>query len=140
MLYNKALEQLEDLLSDPYYMGKIPYKKGNSIRIGEYIIRKNSTGYLVYNCQTNKKITQFWCKPAALAYVKGKIEHRDYPEDVTQLDKKVEKNEIDSMFYKNTINKAPEGPRKESAIVRLEIAESNMYNAKHRLIGLIFDK
>ena len=31
MLYENALEQLESLLDDPYYMGKIPYKKGNSI-------------------------------------------------------------------------------------------------------------
>ena len=56
MLYKKALKQLEDLLNDPYVLGKIPYKKGNSIRIGEYVIRKNCTGYLIYNCQTNKKI------------------------------------------------------------------------------------
>ena len=54
MLYKKALKQLEDLLNDPYVLGKIPYKKGNSIRIGEYVIRKNCTGYLIYNCQTNK--------------------------------------------------------------------------------------
>ena len=70
MLYENALEQLESLLDDPYYMGKIPYKKGNSIRIGHYIIRKNKTGYLVYDCVDNKKVDHFWSKSAALAYVK----------------------------------------------------------------------
>ena len=139
MLHNQALKQLEDLLNDPYVLGKIPYKKGNSIRIGEYVIRKNNTGYLIYNCSTNKKVTNFWSNPAALAYVKGKIDHIKYTEDIFRLDKTLEKNEIDSMFYKNTIEKAPEGPRKEAALVRLEIAEANVYNARHRLIGLIFD-
>ena len=139
MLYKKALKQLEDLLNDPYVLGKIPYKKGNSIRIGEYVIRKNCTGYLIYNCQTNKKITNFWSKPAALAYVKGAMDEIKCEENIHRLDKTLEKNEIDSMFYRNTIEKAPEGPRKEAAIVRLEIAESNALEARHRLLGLIFD-
>ena len=60
-------------------------------------------------------------------------------ENIHRLDKTLEKNEIDSMFYRNTIEKAPEGPRKEAAIVRLEIAESNALEARHRLLGLIFD-
>lgn len=139
MLYDKALEQLESLLDDPYYMGKIPYKKGNSIRIGHYIIRKNKTGYLVYDCVDNKKVDHFWSKSAALAYVKLDLDGKKLHTEIKRLDKTLEKNQIDAMFYKNTIKKASEEIRKSSARVRLDIAEENAYNAKYRLIGLIFD-
>ena len=139
MLYDKALEQLESLLDDPYYMGKIPYKKGNSIRIGHYIIRKNKTGYLVYDCVDNRKIDHFWSKSAALAYVKLDLDGKKLHTEIKKLDKTLEKNQIDAMFYRNTIKKASEEIRKSSARVRLDIAEENAYNAKYRLIGLIFD-
>ena len=139
MLYDKALEQLESLLDDPYYMGKIPYKKGNSIRIGHYIIRKNKTGYLVYDCVDNRKVDHFWSKSAALAYVKLDLDGKKLHTEIKRLDKTLEKNQIDAMFYKNTIKKASEEIRKSSAKVRLDIAEENAYNAKYRLIGLIFD-
>jgi len=139
MLYDRALEQLESLLDDPYYMGKIPYKKGNSIRIGHYIIRKNKTGYLVYDCVDNKKVDHFWSKSAALAYVKLDLDGKKLHTEIKRLDKTLEKNQIDAMFYKNTIKKASEEIRKSSAKVRLDIAEENAYNAKYRLIGLIFD-
>ncbi len=139
MLYDKALEQLESLLDDPYYMGKIPYKKGNSIRIGHYIIRKNKTGYLVYDCVDNRKVDHFWSKSAALAYVKLDLDGKKLHTEIKKLDKTLEKNQIDAMFYRNTIKKASEEIRKSSARVRLDIAEENAYNAKYRLIGLIFD-
>ena len=139
MLYDKALEQLESLLDDPYYMGKIPYKKGNSIRIGHYIVRKNKTGYLVYDCVDNKKVDHFWSKSAALAYVKLDLDGKKLHTEIKKLDKTLEKNQIDAMFYRNTIKKASEEIRKSSARVRLDIAEENAYNAKYRLIGLIFD-
>jgi len=139
MLYENALEQLESLLDDPYYMGKIPYKKGNSIRVGHYIIRKNKTGYLVYDCVDNRKVDHFWSKSAALAYVKLDLDGKKLHTEIKKLDKTLEKNQIDAMFYKNTIKKASEEIRKSSARVRLDIAEENAYNAKYRLIGLIFD-
>ena len=139
MLYDKALEQLESLLDDPYYMGKIPYKKGNSIRVGHYIIRKNKTGYLVYDCVDNRKVDHFWSKSAALAYVKMDLDGKKLHTEIKKLDKTLEKNQIDAMFYRNTIKKASEEIRKSSARVRLDIAEENAYNAKYRLIGLIFD-
>ena len=139
MLYENALEQLESLLDDPYYMGKIPYKKGNSIRIGHYIVRKNKTGYLVYDCVDNKKVDHFWSKSAALAYVKLDLDGKKLHTEIKKLDKTLEKNQIDAMFYRNTIKKASEEIRKSSARVRLDIAEENAYNAKYRLIGLIFD-
>jgi len=139
MISPKVLKDLEEIIEANLDPTLFPYKKGNSIRIGEYVIRKNCTGYLIYNCQTNKKITNFWSKPAALAYVKGAIDEIKCAENIHRLDKTLEKNEIDSMFYRNTIEKAPEGPRKEAALVRLEIAESNALEARHRLLGLIFD-
>ena len=139
MLYDNALKHLDTFLNNPYYMGKIPYKKGNSIRIGNYIIRRNKTGYLIYDCEINKKVEHFWSKPAALAYVKNKLDGRNVADEIKNLDKVLEKNQIDSIFYENTIEKASEPVRVQSASVRLEIAQENAYHAKHRLIGLIFD-
>ena len=56
MLHEQALLHLEELLNDPRYLDLIPHQKGNSIRIGKYVIRENKSGFLIYDCEINKWI------------------------------------------------------------------------------------
>ena len=127
MIDEHILQQLEDIVSNSKYLAKIPYQKGNSIRIGKYVIRKNKSGYLIYDCKSHEQKTSTWSKSAALALVKGWEESKTNEVEITRLDKIVEKNELDAMFYKNTVNKSSEASRVLSAQTRLDIANQLIY-------------
>jgi len=137
MIDERILQQLEDIVSNSKYLAKIPYQKGNSIRIGKYVIRKNKSGYLIYDCKTHEQKTSTWSKSAALALVKGWEESKTNEVEITRLDKIVEKNELDAMFYKNTVNKSSEASRVLSAQTRLDIANQLIYDARVKLADMI---
>tara|TARA_B100000427_G_scaffold228097_1_gene191487 strand:- start:870 stop:1289 length:420 start_codon:yes stop_codon:yes gene_type:complete len=137
MIDEHILQQLEDIVSNSKYLAKIPYQKGNSIRIGKYVIRKNKSGYLIYDCKTHEQKTSTWSKSAALALVKGWEESKTNEVEITRLDKIVEKNELDAMFYKNTVNKSSEASRVLSAQTRLDIANQLIYDARVKLADMI---
>ena len=137
MIDEHILQQLEDIVSNSKYLAKIPYQKGNSIRIGKYVIRKNKSGYLIYDCKSHEQKTSTWSKSAALALVKGWEESKTNEVEITRLDKIVEKNELDAMFYKNTVNKSSEASRVLSAQTRLDIANQLIYDARVKLADMI---
>ena len=137
MIDEHILQQLEDIVSNSKYLAKIPYQKGNSIRIGKYVIRKNKSGYLIYDCKTHEQKTSTWSKSAALALVKGWEESKTNEVEITRLDKIVEKNELDAMFYKNTVNNSSEASRVLSAQTRLDIANQLIYDARVKLADMI---
>lgn len=137
MIDERTLQQLEDIVSNSKYLAKIPYQKGNSIRIGKYVIRKNRYGYLIYDCQSHEQKTSTWSKSAALALVKGWEESRNNAPEIRRLDKIVEKNELDAMFYRNTVNKSSDKSRILSAQTRLDIANELIYDARVKLADMI---
>lgn len=137
MIDERTLQQLEDIVSNSKYLAKIPYQKGNSIRIGKYVIRKNRYGYLIYDCQSHEQKTSTWSKSAALALVKGWEESRSNAPEIRRLDKIVEKNELDAMFYRNTVNKSSDKSRILSAQTRLDIANELIYDARVKLADMI---
>ena len=137
MIDERTLQQLEDIVTNSKYLAKIPYQKGNSIRIGKYVIRKNKSGYLIYDCKTHEQKKSTWSKSAALALVKGWEESKTNEVEITRLDKIVEKNELDAMFYKNTVNKSSEASRVLSAQTRLDIANQLIYDARVKLADMI---
>jgi len=137
MLHEQALLHLEELLNDPRYLDLIPHKKGNSIRIGKYVIRENRTGFLIYDCEINKKLNSTHSKSAALALVKGWQEGKKNQSEILRLDQIVRKNEVDSTFYKHTIKTTKDDVKKLTTETRLDIALSEIYNAKSQLMSMI---
>ena len=137
MLHEQALRHLEELLNDPRYLDLIPHKKGNSIRIGKYVIRENRTGFLIYDCEINKKLNSTHSKSAALALVKGWQEGKKNQSEILRLDQIVRKNEVDSTFYKHTIKTTKDDVKKLTTETRLDIALSEIYNAKSQLMSMI---
>ena len=137
MLHEQALLHLEELLNDPRYLGLIPYKKGNSIRIGKYVIRENKTGFLIYDCEINKKVNNTHSKSAALALVKGWQEGNNKQSEILRLDRILRKYEIDSEFYKHTIKTTKDDVKRLTTETRLDIATTEIYNAKSQLISMI---
>ena len=57
-VHNHVIQELHDLLNRSIDVSHFPYKKGNSIRIGGYAIRKKKSQYIVIDCKDNKIIEQ----------------------------------------------------------------------------------
>lgn len=132
----KALEELINNVD----ISLLPYKKGNSIRIGNLIIRKSShSGYMVYDKQTNKRINSFCSKIGAVAFAKNfnKVSQGDL-DKIEYLDHKIQKHHNDSLFYQNTINKTNDDDKIENAEIRLEIALAESEAARDGLLRYIF--
>ena len=70
MISENLLIDLEEIVNEGLKDSSIPYAKGNSIRIKQYIVRKSKVGYLVYDSSANKQIhkTQFKSVAIAIAY------------------------------------------------------------------------
>ena len=79
------IQELRDLINKNVDAADFPYKKGNSIRIGAYAIRKKKNNYIVIDCMTNKIIEQCFSKAAAIALAKRLAKGKS-------IDKLVEKN------------------------------------------------
>lgn len=82
----------------------IPYKHGNTILIGNYAIRYSNEEYLIFDCKTNKMIDQTFSRAAAIAIAKNLDNNTDIKK-IHQLDSTLQKNYLDSVFYKNIIKK-----------------------------------
>ena len=136
---NKQLAQeLEAILESSLDSIAIPYKKGNSIRIKNMIVRESKNGFLVYNTETNRQVARTFCKTSALAIAKNYAHGRNIINDAMIYDRIIEKNYHDAIFYKNVIKKTKKISVKETREIRLEIAIDKTRYAKDHLDRFIF--
>ena len=56
MISDNLLNDLEDIVNEGLKDSSIPYAKGNSIRIKQYVVRQSKVGFLVYDSSTNKQV------------------------------------------------------------------------------------
>jgi hypothetical protein len=82
----------------------IPYKNGNTILIGNYAIRCSDEKYLIFECKTNKIIDRTFSRAAAIAIAKN-LDNGVDVKKIHHLDSILQKNYLDSVFYKNIIKK-----------------------------------
>lgn len=136
MLDKHIITQLEELVNS-VDVSAFPYQKGNSIRIAHIIIRKSRFGYSIFDCKINKRIAETYCKTAAVAYAKCLIDNRKYFNDIIRLDNKLAKHHVDSLFYKNTIEKTEDTIKREAVMHRLDIALQEIRELKARLFNYI---
>lgn len=135
---NNIIKDLEDLIESSIDAVAFPYKKGNSIRIGNMVVRESKNGYLVYDTTNNCQVARTFCKASAIAIAKNKARGRDITEKAMEYDKIIEKNYNDALFYKNTIKKSKESIVRETRKVRLELAIDRTRWAKTHLDRYIF--
>mgnify|MGYP003309384374 FL=1 len=64
---NQIIQELSDLINRSIDIADFPYKKGNSIRIGGYAIRKKKSAYIIIDCSTNRIVHQLFSQTAAIA-------------------------------------------------------------------------
>ena len=129
---------LEDIINQGIEEVALPYVNGNSIRIKHLIIRSSKVGWLVYNSKTHLQVARLFCKSSAVALAKSLSEGKNRKKSITELDKVIEKNYNDCMFYKNTLEKSTDAVKRAITLDRFEISISHTKHAKKSLDRFIF--
>lgn len=136
---NNLAKTLEEIILTGLNNTPLPYKKGNSIRIGPIVIRQSKQhGYIIFDCKNQTSIATTFSRVAALAIAKHyKNIHKHTT--IKSIDNKIEKFYNDSLFYRNTISKTSDVIKKEITEDRLELAQAELQTAQSLLEDIIFD-
>jgi hypothetical protein len=138
-VHNHVIQELHDLLNRSVDVSHFPYKKGNSIRIGGYAIRKKKSQYIVIDCKDNKIIEQCFSQTAAIALAKRLSKgNEECTHDIMQLDQKLMKHYVDCIFYSHTIDTTKDEYKRSSTLDRYDIAKDNVEDATAALEDHIF--
>jgi hypothetical protein len=138
MINTALLNELQHLIEDKLDPSLFPYQKGNSIRIGKIVVRDSKKGFLIYDCQENKQVAITFSKTAALALAKSLSKGTNNISIVMDLDKTIQKNYMDALFFTNTIKTTNDEFKKDVVLTRLEIAKARTAKAKSALDSIIF--
>ena len=117
-----------------------PYQKGNSIRIGKYIVRSSGSSHKVFDCETNTMISDFFSKSAAVALAKSLAKGFANKSTIVSIDNEIQKHYNDCVFYKHTLSKSSDSFKKEITAVRLDISTHKTRNARLELDKYIYSR
>ncbi len=135
-----ALEELKSIINRNIHDYVIPEQRGNTIRIGYIVIRYSKTaGYLIFDSKKQMQLANTYSKYAALAFAKAYMLGKD-TNKIINLDKKIEKNETDVIFYEHTIENTKNDIKKSIAVDLKNNCEIIAEDAKQQLEFLLFDK
>ena len=133
-------KEFEDIVTAGLNSVHIPYQKGNSIRIGSIVIRKNKHGFLVIDLKEQKQITKTFFKTSAVALAKALTENRpgNNVEEIKKLDSMLLKHYNDAMFYNHTIKVTKDIFRREAIRSRYDLSLEHTRQIKNNLDCYIF--
>ncbi len=135
-----ALEELKSIVNQNINEYLIPEQMGNTIRVGYMVIRQSkNVGYLVFDSRKQMQVANTYSKYAALAFAKSYMLGKD-TKKILFLDKQIEKNETDIIFFQNTIETSNSDIRKSIAVDRKTNCELIADSAKQQLEFFLFDK
>jgi len=137
---SKLLKDLEELLNDITIDPTLfPYQKGNSIRIGQYVVRPSKRGgYSVYDCKSNARVAETFSKASALALAKSMAKGYNEKDYIMDIDLEIQKWYNDCVFYKHNMKKTKDLDRWDILSTRYEIAKDRTEHAKQQLDKIIF--
>tara|TARA_S200000501_G_C20404571_1_gene560738 strand:+ start:170 stop:589 length:420 start_codon:yes stop_codon:yes gene_type:complete len=138
MISDNLLSDLEEIVDKGLRDSSIPYAKGNSIRIKQYVIRKSKVGYLVYDSSKNKQIHRTQFKSVAIAIAKNLAERRNRIDRILDIENHLAKHYNDAVFYKNTIKKTKCEATKLTRETRLQISLVEAQKMRDKLDTFIF--
>ena len=138
MNFDSLVKNLEELIETSAEQLSIPYARGNSIRIKNYVVRKNKDGYLVYDCKDHKRISELSFKVSALAVAKTLSEGNNVVKQIETLDRSFLKHYNDVLFFKNTIKNTDSTLVKETRRTRLDLSLQKAQIEKQKLEDFIF--
>ena len=134
----KLLFDLEEIVNNGLEDVKIPYVKGNSIRIGHIVIRKSPKGYLIYDTKENRQIARVHFKTTAVAIAKNLAQDRNVTDKLLEFDELMLKHYNDAVFYKNSIRKSTDEFRRQVRRTRLDVAIEESRRVRNLLDQFIF--
>lgn len=138
MKYDKVSQDLIKLIEENLDPSMFPYCKGNSIRIGSIVIRENKKGFHIHNIKDKSYIGTTFCKTAAVAIAKNLVAGNNVTSKAMDLDRTIEKNYSDAMFFSHTLRTTNDEMKKEVTETRLDIAKLRTEDAKRHLDYMIF--
>lgn len=138
MIKEQMLKDLEELLNGELDPTLFPYQKGNSIRIGKFVVRTSESSYKIFDCEQNRMIAETFSKSAAVAIAKTLAKGKIANETILYIDKEIQKWYNDCMFYKHTIKKTKDLFKKEVVRVRYDIARDKTNHARRELDKYIY--
>lgn len=136
---SNLVEELKKLIEENLDPSMFPYAKGNSIRIGSLVIRENKKGFNIHNLKTKDHIATTFSKTAAVAIAKNLAKGHNVTANAIDLDKVIEKNFSDALFYSHTLRTTKDEMKKEVTETRLDIAKIRTEDAKRHLDCMIFN-
>lgn len=136
----KLLADLEEILKVNIDPTMFPYVKGNSIRIGKFVVRSSKNGfYKIFDCESNKVIYQTFCKSSAIALAKNLAKDKKDANTILKIDKEIQKWYNDCVFYRYTMNRTKDDFKRDITQTRYDIARDQTDRARHKLERFIFE-
>ena len=138
MVNDFLIKQLEEIVNLGLESVHIPYQKGNSIRIGDYVVRISTKGFLVYNIKKNSQVAKTNFKISALAAAKTSVENKKDLYEILRLDQRLLKHYNDAVFYKHSLKTATDSFRRDVIKTRLDISIQESRKINRQLCDFIF--
>lgn len=135
---DKVSKELKKLIEENLDPSMFPYCKGNSIRIGGFIIRENRYGFNVHDMKEKCRVATTFSKTAAVAIAKNLAKGCNVTTKATDLDRTIQKHYTDALFYAHTLRTTKDDLKKDITETRLDIAKTRTEDAKRHLDYMIF--
>lgn len=135
-----SISELKALIEQGLENIPFPYVKGNSVRIGNMVVRTSKNGNFVFDMKCKKQVAHTFSKTAAIAIAKNCAHGKNYIiEDVLRIDHDIEKNYNDAVFFQHSYKKSDDELRKEVLECRLDIATTKIDKGRSRLEDYIYN-
>jgi hypothetical protein len=132
------LEDLKKIVNTGTRKYPVPYKSGNSIRIGRVAIRHTKNNeYVILDCANNQSVCKTFSKFGALAAARLYLDN-DSVSRVIYLDTQYQKYKNDIAFYENSIKKTNNVTKKQILETRIEVSHAHLTQAALQLEKIIF--
>ena len=140
----KLQSDLDEIMESGLQKVHIPFVKGKgkSVRIKNTIFResKKEGGYLILDVGSHKRVATTFSKRGAIALAKARARNDEHTQrTVLDLDQKLGKHYMDSIFHKHTIEQTDDDMRREAAEMRFELAKDHTWSYICQLDEFIFD-
>ena len=135
------IQSLNEIIEEGVTRYPIPVQKGNSIRIKNAVVRKNSHGYHVFDLAEKKHIGYWHTKLTAVAIAHCvATKQTNSINKIKYLDNKLSKHYNDAVFFKHTVENTKDELKKEAALMRFDIAIEDCWLIREQIENHIFDK
>ena len=134
------VEKISNLIDSSSAVKNIPVQFDDIVRIGDYEIHPFPEGYFVVDTVSDNVKLITYARSAALAYAYTQVNRRtEFTKKIKELDQVIEKNEIDTQFYRNSLE-GNSTTCHESLRTRLEIAVADVVAARNELHSIILSR